>query len=83
MWRFPAEFLSGIGRGYLKLDIVLVYMVSTFAVTGTGGVMLAATEELIARRAAQGLPTPTSLVEVAQYLATGKLELEEPEPGAA
>ena len=34
VWRFPAEFLSGIGWGYLKLDIVLVYMVSTFAVPG-------------------------------------------------
>ena len=29
VWRFPPEFLSGVGVGYLKLDIVLVYMVST------------------------------------------------------
>ena len=28
VWRFPQNFLSGIGYGYLKLDIVLVYMVS-------------------------------------------------------
>jgi hypothetical protein len=34
VWRFPPAFLSGIGSGYLKLDIFLVYMVSTFAVTG-------------------------------------------------
>ena len=52
VWRFPADFLSGIGVGYLKLDVALVYMVSTFAVTASGAVVLAATEELIARRAA-------------------------------
>ena len=51
VWRFPADFLSGIGYGYLKLDIVLVYMVSTFAVTASGAVVLAATEEYLARRA--------------------------------
>lgn len=67
VWRFPNEFLSGIGLGYLKLDIVLVYMVSTFAVTGTGAVILAATEELLARRAAQGAPVPT-LIDVWQYI---------------
>jgi len=50
VWRFPQAFLSGIGYGYLKLDIVLVYMVSTFAVTASGAVVLAATEELLARR---------------------------------
>ena len=26
VWRFPDAFLSGIAAGYLKLDIVLVYM---------------------------------------------------------
>ena len=52
VWRFPQAFLSGIGSGYLKLDIVLVYMVSTFAVTASGAVVLAATEELLARRVA-------------------------------
>ena len=52
VWRFPADFLSGIGVGYLKLDVALVYMVSTFAVTASGAVVLAATEELLARRAA-------------------------------
>jgi len=52
VWRFPESFLSGISFGYLKLDIVLVYMVSTFAVTASGAVVLAATEELLARRAA-------------------------------
>ena len=31
VWRFPAQYLSGISEGYLKLDIVLVYMVSTLA----------------------------------------------------
>ena len=28
VWRFPDQYLSGIAQGYLKLDIVLVYMVS-------------------------------------------------------
>ncbi|KAL1530803.1 hypothetical protein AB1Y20_001699 [Prymnesium parvum] len=77
VWRFPAAFLSGVGNGYLKLDIVLVYMVSTFAVTGTGAVILAATEELIARRAALGAASPTSLLEVWDYILTGHLQLEE------
>jgi len=76
VWRFPDEFLSGIGLGYLKLDIVLVYMVSTFAVTATGAVVLAATEELLARRAASGLPAPESLLDVGQYIFSGKLEVE-------
>ena len=79
VWRFPDPFLSGIGVGYLKLDIVLVYMVSTFAVTGTGAVILAATEEITARRAELGLPPPESLVDVAKYildqLRTGRLDV--------
>jgi len=79
VWRFPQAFLSGIGAGYLKLDIVLVYMVSTFAVTGTGAVILAAAEELYARRAAQGAPPPASLVEVWEYILatcrTGRLQI--------
>jgi hypothetical protein len=77
VWRFPAEFLSGIGWGYLKLDIVLVYMVSTFAVTGTGAVILAATEELLARREAAGGEKPESLVDVGRYIFSGQLELPE------
>ena len=52
VWRFPQQFLSGIGVGYLKLDIVLVYLVSTFAVAASGAVVLAATEELLARTSA-------------------------------
>jgi hypothetical protein len=89
VWRFPVEFLSGIGSGYLKLDIVLVYMVSTFAVTGTGAVILAATEELLARRASSvgpdGLPSLTdpelaatddvTLVDLASYVFSRRLEL--------
>lgn len=75
VWRFPRQFLSGIDYGYLKLDIVLVYMVSTFAVTGTGAIILAATEELTARREALGQPPPESLLDVWQYLFTGKLEV--------
>lgn len=31
VWRFPEQYLSGISLGYLKLDIVLVYMVRAFA----------------------------------------------------
>ena len=75
VWRFPDAFLSGIGVGYLKLDIFLVYMVSTFAVTGTGGVILAATEELTARRAALGMPEPTSLLEVWDYIRSRRLDI--------
>jgi len=82
VWRFPAAFLSGIEVGYLKLDVALVYMVSTFAVTASGAVVLAATEELLARRQALELsssdvqPEPT-LLDVGQYIFTGRLELAE------
>tara|TARA_B100000795_G_scaffold160901_1_gene120969 strand:- start:159 stop:401 length:243 start_codon:yes stop_codon:yes gene_type:complete len=41
--------------------------VSTFAVTGTGAIIIAATEELINRRDALGLPPPGPL-DVAQYI---------------
>ena len=75
VWRFPDAFLSGIGVGpFLKLDIVLVYMVSTFAVTGTGAVILAATEELLRRREARGDPPP-NLLDVWGYILSGKLEV--------
>lgn len=74
VWRFPDAYLSGIAAGYLKLDIVLVYMVSTFAVTGTGAVILAATEELLERREALGMAPPGPL-EVAQYIFSGGLEV--------
>ena len=76
VWRFPAAYLSGIGWDYLKLDIVLVYMVSTFAVAGTGAVVFAATEELAARRAALGLGPPDSLGDVWNYLRAGRLEVD-------
>jgi hypothetical protein len=75
VWRFPPAYLSGIGWDYLKLDIVLVYMVSTFAVAGTGAVVLAATEELTARRVALGLEPPDSLLEVWQYIRSRRLAL--------
>ena len=76
VWRFPQNFLSGIGVGYLKLDVALVYMVSTFAVTASGAVVLAATEELLARRAALGLPTEdANLGDVGKYIFTGELSL--------
>ena len=75
VWRFPDPFLSGIGAGpFLKLDIFLVYMVSTFAVTGTGAVILAATEELLERREARGEPRP-SLLDVWGYILSGRLEV--------
>ena len=77
-WRglfFPHRYLSGIGIGYLRLDIVLVYMVSTLAVTGTGACILAATEELSARRERAGRPPP-SLGEIFRYIAGRKLEEE-------
>ena len=77
VWRFPEQFLSGIGYGYLKLDIVLVYMVSTFAVTASGAAVLAATEELLARTAAAGRPTDgLTLSDVLGYIWTRKLEVE-------
>ena len=50
-------------------------MVSTFAVTGTGAVILAATEELLARRAALGLPPPSSLLDVWDYIRSGGLQV--------
>jgi len=85
VWRFPPTFLSGIGAGYLKLDVALVYMVSTFAVTASGAVVLAATEELLARRAvlrAAGaggaeMDEEPTLWDVGKYIFTGRLELEE------
>ena len=54
VWWFPPKFLSGIAAcdGWLKLDIALVYLVSTFAVTATGAIILAAADELTAQRRA-------------------------------
>ena len=61
-----------------QLDITLVYMVSTFAVTASGAVVLAATEELLARRAALGASTAdATLWDVGKYIFTGKLALED------
>ena len=61
----------------MKLDIVLVYMVSTFAVTASGAAVLAATEELLARTAAAGRPTDgLTLSDVLGYIWTRKLEVE-------
>ena len=78
VWRFPPTFLSGIGVGYLKLDVALVYMVSTFAVTASGAVVLAATEELLARRAAIGEePGEASLLDVGRYIFTGQLAIRD------
>ena len=48
------------------------FLVTLFAV------ILAATEELQARRKARGEPPPVSLLEVGQYIFTRRLELEEP-----
>ena len=77
VWRFPAAYLSGINVGqYLKLDVALVYMVSTFAVTASGAVVLAATEELLARRSAIGTNGEASLLDVGKYIFTGRLALD-------
>lgn len=48
VWNFPSTYLTGVNSvgGLLKLDIALVYLVSTFAVTGTGAIILAACDEL-------------------------------------
>eukprot|EP00322_Chrysochromulina_rotalis_P014778 CAMPEP_0115863574 /NCGR_PEP_ID=MMETSP0287-20121206/18758_1 /TAXON_ID=412157 /ORGANISM="Chrysochromulina rotalis, Strain UIO044" /LENGTH=405 /DNA_ID=CAMNT_0003318023 /DNA_START=1 /DNA_END=1218 /DNA_ORIENTATION=+ len=61
VWKFPSRYLTGINTlpdGLLKLDIAAVYLVSTFAVTATGAIILAACEEFAAQRqaAARGLP---------------------------
>ena len=45
--------------------------------TGTGAVILAATEELLARREAAGGEKPESLVDVGRYIFSGQLELPE------
>ena len=55
VWQFPPRFLTGIATlpdGLLKLDIAMVYLVSTFAVTATGAVILAASAEFTAQREA-------------------------------
>jgi len=82
VWRFPPNFLSGVGYGYLKLDVALVYMVSTFAVTASGAVVLAATEEYLARvaalRVAGAADMPVAeatLWDVGKYIFTGQLAL--------
>lgn len=79
VWRFPAAYLSGIEAGpYLKLDVALVYMVSTFAVTSSGAVVLAATEELLARRQAALATAEASSLDSAASPAAG---LEAAAPG--
>ena len=48
VWSFPSRYLTGLSTlpdGLLKLDIAAVYLVSTFAVTATGAIILAASEE--------------------------------------
>lgn len=53
VWYFPPRFLSGINdpfEGWFKLDIAAVYLVSTFAVTATGAIILAAADELARQR---------------------------------
>jgi lycopene cyclase domain-containing protein len=65
VWNFPSRYLSGVSTlpgGLLKLDIAAVYLVSTFAVTATGGIILAAAQEFelvcAARREAQAKARP-------------------------
>ena len=55
VWSFPPRYLTGIATldGWLKLDIAAVYLVSTLAVTATGAIILAASEEFVALRAQQ------------------------------
>ena len=45
--------LSTLPEGLLKLDIAAVYLVSTLAVTATGAIVLAASEEFVALRSAR------------------------------
>jgi len=51
VWYFPPRFLTGIDAfgGWLKLDIAVVYLVSTLAVTATGAIIFAAIEEFSSR----------------------------------
>ena len=55
VWSFPPRYLTGVATldGLLKLDIAAVYLVSTLAVTATGAIVLAASEEFVALRAQQ------------------------------
>ena len=55
VWYFPSNYLTGIATlpdDLLKLDIAAVYLVSTFAVTATGAIILAASEEYASARGA-------------------------------
>lgn len=73
VWSFPPTYLTGIATldGWLKLDIAAVYLVSTFAVTATGAIILAAADEFSASARAVAAnpiasggaeqPTPTLL----------------------
>ena len=71
VWYFPPSYLTGIAwspgvpvlDGWLKLDIAAVYLVSTLAVTATGAIILATTEEFAAARAdrASGRPLDPDL----------------------
>lgn len=70
VWRFPPDYLSGLNIGaYLKLDIALVYGVSTLAVTGTGAILLAAAEDLTAElELSRARAQPAAAGSVAQLL---------------
>lgn len=70
VWNFPPRFLTGVNTfdGLLKLDIALVYLVSTFAVTGTGAIILAACDECVAARRARGIMEEPTLDDLAYFI---------------
>ena len=50
VWRFAEHFMTGYTISGIQLDVALIYVGSTLAATGSGVVVLAATEELLAIR---------------------------------
>lgn len=92
VWKFPSTYLTGINTlpdGLLKLDIAAVYLVSTFAVTATGAIILAASEEFAAQRkdaaalsvAAAASPAVSAVSDGAALAEAGVLTSPQPQRG--
>ena len=84
VWYFPPRYLSGIATfdGWLKLDIAAVYMVSTFAVTATGAIILAAGQELSEQLGSQAAAAPAATAAAAAATATATAPTEGEQHGA-
>ena len=86
VWNFPSKYLTGINTlpdGLLKLDIAAVYLVSTFAVTATGAIILAAGEEFAATRGVGGSRSPVPSPVMASIASVGAAPSVTPELDAA